>query len=309
MSSYIGAVQIDSGDQVLIGSTLFGTCPTDADNAAKTVTLSSFDHLLNGVTVYVKFIKGNTVTNNLTLQVNTTNALSITGNCLCDINQVIAFTYENVSGIGYWRSNHNINGAMPISGGTFTGTIAGPSVSDSSASGTLATVDYVRNKTAGLNGLTGAMHFIGITTTAVTNGGTQDPTVDGVVKNIKEAGDVVLYETQEYVWNGNAWQLLGDEGSYVLKTSQTTSSIGSASAWSAGSTPTLGTAIDADDITNWNAGSASEAVVQNGVLHITNSVAPILAYTAKTIPNVTNVGSVPSLTITDTTVTIPVTTP
>ena len=59
-------------------------------------------------------------------------------------------------------------------------------------------------------------------------------------------------------------------------TAQTTS-IGSASA---------GTAIPADDITNWSAGTAASAAVANGVLTITNGTAPSLSYTAKSIPNI-----------------------
>ena len=308
MSSYIGVVQIgENGDQVLIGSTLFGECTTQANQPAKTVTLSSFDQLLSGVTVQVKFTNGNTARNNLTLQVGSTAALAITGSCLCDANQVIAFTYENVSGTGYWRAHHNIKGAMPITGGTFTGavTLNGAPTADLEA----ATKGYVDSKVAGFDGLTGAMHFIGISSTIITNGGTQNPTIEGSSNTSREKGDVVLYLEQEYVWNGNAWQLLGDEGSYVLKTSQTTASVGSASGWNAGSVPTLGTAIDADDITNWDAGSASNAVVSNGVLRLTNSVAPTLAYTARTVPNVTDVGSVPTLTVTPATVVTPTATP
>ena len=59
-------------------------------------------------------------------------------------------------------------------------------------------------------------------------------------------------------------------------TAQTTS-IGSASA---------GTAIPADDITSWSAGTAASASVANGVLTITNGTAPALQYTAKSIPNI-----------------------
>ena len=81
-----------------------------------------------------------------------------------------------------------------------------------------------------------------------------------------------------------------------------TVSVGSASNWSAGSLPTLGTAITADDITSWSAGSVTTASVTNGVLTITPGSAPSLAYTAKSIPNVTGVGSLPSLTVTSTTV-------
>lgn len=66
--------------------------------------------------------------------------------------------------------------------------------------------------------------------------------------------------------------------------------------WSAGSKPTLGTAIKADDITAWSAGTVTTASVANGVLTISEGTAPSLSYTEKTIPNVTNVGSAPSMT-------------
>ena len=350
MSSYIGKVQVGAGDQILVGSTLYGICTSAIDAAAKVATLSSFDTLMNGITVHVRFVNGNSVMSNLTLAVGTSLPQTIVGNCVCNANDVVAFTYqeETIDNelVKRWFVNNNIvveegstdgtikvNGqsaavhglgsaayddtsdfataaqgtkadnAMPISGGTFTGAVSGPAVSDQSPSGTLATVDYVQSKTAGLSGLTGAMHFKGTTTTAVTDGGTQDPTINGATVTTKEAGDVVLYGNQEYVWNGSAWELLGDEGSYALKSS--TTSVGSASGWDAGSTPTLGDAIAADDITGWNAGSASSAVVESGVLRITNSVIPTLSYEGRTIPNVTNVGSVPQLTVSATTVVVP----
>lgn len=74
---------------------------------------------------------------------------------------------------------------------------------------------YVANKTAGL---TGAMHFIGISTTIITDGGTENPTIADYTGTAKTAGNVVLYENKEFLWTGSAWELLGDEGSYALKT-------------------------------------------------------------------------------------------
>ena len=87
-----------------------------------------------------------------------------------------------------------------------------------------------------------------------------------------------------------------------------TTSIGSASAgtaipadditsWDAGSTPTLGTAIPADDITSWSAGTLPDATYdsETETLQFTFGSLPSLAYTAKSIPNVTAVGSVPTL--------------
>lgn len=56
-----------------------------------------------------------------------------------------------------------------------------------------------------------------------------------------------------------------------------TTSVGSASA---------GTAIAADDITAWSAGSMTSASYASGVLTITNGSAPSLSYTARSIPNI-----------------------
>jgi hypothetical protein len=128
----------------------------------------------------------------------------------------------------------------------------------------VATKNYVDTKTAGLSGLTGAMHFRGETTNADGSGHPIVPDSTSSFDNY-DSGDVLLVGDQEYVYaKGNTaatsqWILLGDEGSYALKSS--TEVIGSASAWNAGALPTLGDAIAADDITNWDEGTASDATV------------------------------------------------
>jgi len=101
MSSYIGKVQIGSGDYILIGSTLYGECDTQAATAAKTVTLNSFDTVMNGVTIHVRFNNGNSATSGITLAVNTTGAINVRGNCVCEENEIVAFTYkqEEVSNV------------------------------------------------------------------------------------------------------------------------------------------------------------------------------------------------------------------
>lgn len=94
----------------------------------------------------------------------------------------------------------------------------------------------------------------------------------------------------------------------TITVTPTTASIGSASGWNAGSVPTLGTAIPADDITAWTTNTPSTVptmAASEGVLTFTagsNGTAASLSYTAKSIPNVTAVGTKPSLTITSTTV-------
>ena len=88
--------------------------------------------------------------------------------------------------------------------------------------GGAATFDAVNalSKTVGTNtaniaalktAVAGGVHFIGISTTAVTDSGTETPTIDGATKTPTK-GDVVIYNTKEYIWTGNLWKELGDQG-------------------------------------------------------------------------------------------------
>ena len=61
-------------------------------------------------------------------------------------------------------------------------------------------------------GLTGAMHFVGVSTT--------DPATEGAKvgeKTTFSKGDVVLFSDKEFVYDGSAWIELGDETSYIVK--------------------------------------------------------------------------------------------
>lgn len=110
----------------------------------------------------------------------------------------------------------------------------------------------------------------------------------------------LLRGTCEFIYDGTQYHLVGP-GANVT-------SGGLASGWSAGSAPTLGTAIPADDITAWTTNTPTAVTlptytVANETLTIsagsvTAGSKASLSYTAKSIPNVTSVGSVPSLTIT-----------
>lgn len=78
---------------------------------------------------------------------------------------------------------------------------------------TSAVVNFISTKTAGL---TGAMHFKGVVNSL------PDAT-DATTYSNYEAGDVVLIDNKEYVYNkglsasNSSWVLLGDESSYALK--------------------------------------------------------------------------------------------
>lgn len=109
---------------------------------------------------------------------------------------------------------------MKATNGTATGasiTLAADPIAELGA----ATKQYVDNK---VSGLSGAMHFIGTSSTALTDGGTEAPTISGTVKPIAglKAGDVVVYSGLEFLWDADGasghWRKLGDEASYALKT-------------------------------------------------------------------------------------------
>lgn len=85
------------------------------------------------------------------------------------------------------------------------------------------------------------------------------------------AGYLIKDHVYEFVYDGAQYCLVGEIYSAI------TTNIGSA---------TSGTAIAADDITAWSAGTAASASVSGGVLTITNGTAPSLDYTARSIPNI-----------------------
>ena len=68
-------------------------------------------------------------------------------------------------------------------------------------------------------GLSGAMRFIGSTTTTISEGSTTNPiTINGSSVTAIN-GNVVLYNHVEFIWVGS-WEKLGDEQSYALKSIQ-----------------------------------------------------------------------------------------
>jgi hypothetical protein len=71
------------------------------------------------------------------------------------------------------------------------------------------------------------MHFKGTTTTAMSDGLTTAAVTIGGSSYTPNAGDVVLYGDNEFVWSGSAWLKLGDAGSFKTVQTAITNSIGS----------------------------------------------------------------------------------
>ena len=60
-----------------------------------------------------------------------------------------------------------------------------------------------------IEGLGNPTHFLGESTTAITDGGTQTPTIGGS-EVTPHAGDIVVYSNGEFIWSGTSWIELGD---------------------------------------------------------------------------------------------------
>ena len=74
--------------------------------------------------------------------------------------------------------------------------------------------------------MSSSMKNVGVSTTAITNGGSEIPTIDGQPYT-PNVNDVVFYDVKEYVWTSqNKWRELGDEGSFALKTTSITAGTG-----------------------------------------------------------------------------------
>lgn len=85
-----------------------------------------------------------------------------------------------------------------------------------------ATKSYVDSKT---EGLVGAMHFLGVSTTKIEDGERNLPTIDGRQMDLEglHKGDTVVWSPNqdnhylEFAWDGSKWIQLGDESSFAHK--------------------------------------------------------------------------------------------
>ena len=119
---------------------------------------------------------------------------------------------NNITGTGTSGQAAVFNGANTLTSRAISTSVATDNSTNLVTEG--AVKSYVDNATSGLSG---AMHYIGTSTSAITDGGTQNPTISGYSGTAKTAGNVVLYNSKEFVWTGTAWEEYGDEGSYALK--------------------------------------------------------------------------------------------
>jgi hypothetical protein len=149
-----------------------------------------------------------TVDSNGNVSVNN-NSHSHTSENISDLSTTINTAITNAIGA--------LDASDPAASGTATQFITSISQKDGIITATKA------NITAAALGLSGAMKFLGTSATAITDGSTTNPITVGSTSVTATSGNVVLYETKEFVWNGSAWEELGNEGSYKIQQSAVSS--------------------------------------------------------------------------------------
>ena len=92
MNTYIGKIQIGS-DEASLGSTLYGICATAVNAETKIVILNDFDSVMHGITIFVKFNSGNSVTSNVRLSIGNS-SYNVVGNCVCSAGEILSFTFD-----------------------------------------------------------------------------------------------------------------------------------------------------------------------------------------------------------------------
>ncbi len=255
----VGQIHVNDNDY-LIGSTLYGECTTPSGESPKKVVLQGNALYTDtvGLTIHVKFTQGNTVNNNLQLQIRNggtsenysySDAHPIANPMIWQENCLISFTYDGTSWV--------INSAASTSGvtsitpgnGLINDTNGSSQQDPITSTGTISiapsgvTNAMLANKTitiAGQSielgnslsketllsalGITDAIHYIGESSSAITDEGTETPTITGLNNYTPSAGDIVIYDGKEFIWtSAGSWELFGDDiGSYALKTNTVT---------------------------------------------------------------------------------------
>lgn len=235
--SYISELQVDNGNVIPIGSSLYGICNTIALSSAKIITLNNFDNLVNGVTIHVKFTYGNVaiLNNSFTLAVGQTSATKVLnpgGNMNWSAGAIISFTYDstddawivndsdssetsdtiNISNIYNPNSTDAISGQGVANALSTLGEAANKDIISSiietgtninknsdNLPTTAAVTTYIEEKTARLED---AMHYKGITSSELSDGFTARNIIINNNAITASPGDVVLSSNthQEYIW-------------------------------------------------------------------------------------------------------------
>lgn len=253
---YVGKIQIgnDNTNLIAFGDVLYGTCRTPATTAEKIVVNNTyymdfpagFQNLMDGIQVRIKFTDGNTIATGVSLQILDTDVISVQGDCRCNPDEIICFTFEENPGAkSYWRvTSGGISSSIQNYVNTTVSQMAG--TVDSIEWDSIQNIPNIVNSIDGHTGeitlsdlgLSNALHFKGI---AIRN-----DLADGVIfdpfdssinprnySDSGEDGDVVLdyHGVREYIWDGSVWKMLGFSASRIYDSDSLTSTSTDSYSW------------------------------------------------------------------------------
>lgn len=107
------------------------------------------------------------------------------------------------------KDSNTIKGAKKYAD-TVAATTKSEAISEAN-SHTNTEIGKVNDKIAAINtSIAGGVHFIGISTSEITDKGTQTPTISGWTGPVKTGDIVINNNSEEFIWDGTKWQKLGD---------------------------------------------------------------------------------------------------
>lgn len=163
-------------------------------------------------------VKQTVKTDNVDYKILTTTSASPISGSATEAGYGVNLTY-NPSTNTLKTGNASLTGTLNVTGqATFNQIPVSITPEANSSDTSIATTAFVKNA---ISGLSGAMHFRGTTTTAITDGSTINPITISGSSYTAAAGDVVLREVTtgnifEYVWTGSAWEMLGRDTNFKV---------------------------------------------------------------------------------------------
>lgn len=163
-------------------------------------------------------VKQTAKTDNVDYKILTTTSASPTSGSAAEAGYGANLTY-NPSTNTLKTGNASLTGTLNVTGQTSFNQIPVSITPEATSNDTsVATTAFVKNA---IGGLSGAMHFRGTTTTAITDGSTTNPITISGSSYTAAAGDVILREVTtgnifEYIWTGSVWEMLGRDTSFKI---------------------------------------------------------------------------------------------
>lgn len=163
-------------------------------------------------------VKQTAISDNVDYKILTTTSASPISGSATEAGYGVNLTY-NPSTNTLKTGNASLTGTLNVTGqATFNQIPVSITPEANSSDTSIATTAFVKNA---ISGLSGAMHFRGTTTTAITDGSTTNPITISGSSYTAAAGDVVLREVTtgnifEYIWTGSAWEMLGRDTNFKV---------------------------------------------------------------------------------------------